>query len=127
MRFAKNISLLILIIGYVTAGINHFRDPASYYRIIPYYLPWPITLNILAGTFEILFALLLIAPKTRLWAAYGIILMLIAFLPVHISMIADAPLKLGNLMVTPLIAWVRLALQPVLMIWAWWHRKPYIR
>jgi uncharacterized membrane protein len=90
-------------------------------------LPYPITLNVLAGVFEIIFALLLISLQTRLWAVYGIILMLIAFLPVHITMIANTPLKLGNLTVTPLIAWLRLALQPVLMLWAWWHRKPYIK
>ncbi|WP_183563651.1 DoxX family protein [Mucilaginibacter sp. SP1R1] len=127
MRFIKNTSLIILIAGYALAGLNHFINPASYYRIIPHYLPHPVLLNILAGGFEILFALLLIPVKTRCWAVYGIILMLIAFLPVHISMIADAPLKLGNLIVTPLIAWLRLALQPVLMLWAWWHRKPNIR
>ena len=124
MRFLKNTSLIVLIIGYALAGINHFISPASYYRIIPAYLPYPATINILAGAFEILFALLLISSQTRDWAVYGIILMLIAFLPVHISMIADAPLKLGNFMVTPRIAWLRLALQPLLMLWAWWHHKP---
>ena len=124
MRFLKNTSLIILIIGYALAGINHFINPVSYYRIIPAYLPYPVAINILAGAFEILFALLLILPQTRGWAVYGIIFMLIAFLPVHISMIANAPLKLGNLMVTPRIAWLRLALQPVLMLWVWWHHKP---
>jgi len=121
MRLLKHLSLILLIIGYSLAGINHFRDPDSYYHIMPGYLPFPVLLNILAGVFEILFALMLIARQTRPWAACGIILMLAAFLPIHMTMIADAPIKLGNITVTPLIAWLRLLLQPVLIIWAWWH------
>lgn len=124
MQIFKKISLIILIAGYLIAGINHFRSPDSYYHIIPPYLPFPVLLNILAGVFEILFALLLIRPKTRKVACYGIILMLIAFIPVHTKMVADAPFMLGTLLVTPLIAWIRLiVLQPLLILWAWWHRK----
>lgn len=121
----KKAALILMIIGYALAGINHFISPASYIKIIPHYLPFPETLNLLAGIFEILFAVLLIPKQTRALAAYGIILMLIAFLPVHISMIADAPLQLGSLTVTPLLAWVRLIiLQPLLIAWAWWCGTP---
>jgi uncharacterized membrane protein len=123
MQISKKISLVILVIVYLAAGINHFRNPVSYYNIIPNYFPFPVVLNILAGFFETLFALLLIWPKTRKLAVYGIILLLVLFLPVHITMIGNAPLKLGNLLITPTLAWVRLLFQPVLMLWAWWHRK----
>jgi uncharacterized membrane protein len=120
----KKISLIILIIFYLVAGANHFYNPVSYYRIIPPYIPWPQTVNLLAGSFEFSFAIMLIFKKTRKLAAWGIILMLLAFLPVHISMIGNAPLKLGNLTVTPFIAWVRLvALQPLLILWAWWYTR----
>jgi uncharacterized membrane protein len=122
MRKLKLICLVILILFYLVAGINHFRSPASYIKIIPSYLPSPHILNYLAGLCEIGFAILLIFPKTRAFAAWGIILMLIAFLPVHISMIGDAPLHLGSLKVTPLLAWIRLLLlQPLLILWAWWY------
>jgi uncharacterized membrane protein len=123
MRFIKSTSLVLLVVGYTLAGINHFYNPVSYYHIIPHYLPYPVLLNILAGGFELLFAPMLIFTKTRPWAVYGIILMLATFLPLHITMLMNAPLKLGNLTVTPFIAWLRLALQPVLMLWAWWHRN----
>jgi uncharacterized membrane protein len=123
MRILKSISLVILVLGYVLAGANHFINPQGYIRIIPTYLPAHFTLNLLAGIFEILFALFMIRPKMRKVASWGIILMLIAFLPVHISMLIDAPIQVGSLMVTPLLAWIRLLLQPVLMLWAWWHRK----
>jgi|SRR5471030_587462 len=122
MRKLKIISLVILILFYLIAGINHFRNPASYIKIIPSYLRSPHVLNYLAGLCEIGFAILLIFRKTRAVAAWGIILMLIAFLPVHISMIGDSPLQLGSLQVTPLLAWIRLLLlQPLLILWAWWY------
>lgn len=121
MRIFKNISLIILVLGYLFAGANHFIHPQGYLRIIPGYLPAPVLLNLLAGFAEIIFALLLIRPKTRKVASYGIILMLAAFLPVHIAMLQHSPLKVGELQVTPTIAWIRLLLQPVLMLWAWWH------
>jgi uncharacterized membrane protein len=124
MKMFKKISLTILIIGYLYAGTNHFREPASYIRIIPPYIPYPKLMNLLAGIFEILFGLLLTPKTTRPLAAWGILLMLAAFLPVHIQMIIDAPLKLGTFTVTPLITWIRLFLQPVLMLWAWWYTKP---
>ncbi|MGZ3943985.1 MAG: DoxX family protein [Mucilaginibacter sp.] len=124
MPVFKKISLVILILFYLVAGINHFRSPDSYMRIIPHYIPYPAVMNILAGCSELIFAVGLIFSKTRRLAAWGIILMLVAFLPVHIGMIGDAPLKLGDLLVTPLIAWIRLvALQPLLILWAWWYTR----
>jgi uncharacterized membrane protein len=122
MRKLKNISLAVLIIGYLLAGANHFRSPASYIKIIPPYFPHPEILNTLAGFCEISFAILFIFNKTRVFAAWAIVFMLIAFLPVHIKMVRDAPFMLGTLKVTPLIAWIRLVvLQPLLIGWAWWY------
>jgi len=120
----KKTSLIILIAGYLAAGINHFRDPASYINIIPLYFPHPAILNLVVGFCEIGFALLLIFAKTREFAAWGIVFMLIAFIPVHTEMVRDAPFMLGTLKVTPLIAWTRLViLQPLLIWWAWWYTK----
>jgi len=119
----KKISLIILAGFYILAGINHFRNPDSYIRIIPAYLPVPHLLNILAGICEIAFGLMFIFKQTRKMAAWGIILILIAFLPVHIDMIIHAPMMLGNFKVTPLIAWLRIPLQGLLILWAWWYTR----
>jgi uncharacterized membrane protein len=123
MKITKNISLAILIIGYIYAGVKHFLHPGGYVRIIPPYIPFPIYLNYLSGAFEIVFGALLIFHASRNIGAIGICLLLTAFLPVHIQMIIDAPFKLGTFTVTPLVAWLRLALQPLLIWWAWWHTK----
>jgi uncharacterized membrane protein len=120
MRKAKKISLILLIIGYIAAGINHFRIPAFYISIIPAYLPYPQILNTLAGLFEIAFGLMLIFAPTRKLAAWGIALMLIVFLPVHINMLSGHT-QIGTTNVKPVLTWVRLFFQPVLIAWAWWH------
>jgi uncharacterized membrane protein len=119
MQNLKKAGLIILVIFYFVAGVNHFRVPAMYVSIIPQYLPYPKFLNFLAGVCEIGFALLLIPRKTRPFAAWGIVLMLVAFLPVHVKMIADAPFGSSPLRITPFVAWVRLIVfQPLLIIWA---------
>ncbi len=122
MTKLKNISLAILVIFYLMAGFNHFHNPGSYLKIIPPYFPYPAILNLLSGFFEIAFAIMLVFKSTRRFAAWGIILMLIAFVPVHVQMVQDAPLILGTLKVSPLVAWIRLViLQPLLILWAWWY------
>ena len=123
MNILKKSVVLIMILFYFFAGVNHFIKPETYINIIPPYLPWPETLNNLAGIFEILFALLLIPVKTRKISSWGIILMLIAFMPVHIYMIQQAsldPLSLGQFTITPLIAWVRIPFQIIFIVWAYW-------
>lgn len=119
----KTVSLILLIALYLVAGTNHFVHPTGYLKLIPPYLPFPKVLNLLSGFFELLFGLMLIYKPTRQYAVYGIILMLIAFIPAHIYMIQIAPFMLGKLLVTKTGAWVRLPLQAVLIIWAYWHRK----
>jgi len=122
MSTIKKISLVLLIIGYIGAGINHFRIPAFYINIIPPYLPYPELLNTLAGVIEILFGLMLIWKPSRKIAAWGICLMLLAFLPVHIAMLGGHT-QIGQTHVQPVWAWARLLFQPVLIVWAWWHTK----
>ncbi len=119
----KKISLILLIALYLLAGTNHFVHPTGYLKLIPPYLPLPKIINLLAGFFELLFGLMLIYKPSRKLAVYGIILMLIAFIPAHIYMIQIAPFMLGNLLVTKTGAWVRLPLQAVLIAWAYWHRR----
>jgi uncharacterized membrane protein len=124
MKLLKKCCLFVLVVGYLLAGANHFRSPTSYIHIIPHYIPLPKLMNLLAVFFEILFGLMMIFKRTRFWAARGIILMLIAFVPVHIDMVLRAPFWLGSLYVTPFIAWIRLlVLQPLLILWAWWYTK----
>ena len=119
----KKVALYIQIIFYLLAGINHFWHPRSYHGLIPPYIPYPEILNLFVGVAEILFGLLLWFPETRKWGAYGIIIMLLAFIPAHIYFI-----KMGccipELCFPQWVGWLRLVLiQPLLIAWAWWCRK----
>ncbi len=120
MHIIKKISLLLLILLYAAAGINHFWHPSFYINIIPPYLPHPIAINILAGMAEFIAAILLIFAKTRNYGLYLIIFLLIVFIPTHIYMIELA--YKPNSSIPLWLAWVRLIpVQFLLILWAYWH------
>ena len=122
MSTVKKISLVLLVVGYISEGINHFRIPQFYIGIIPAYMPFPNILNTLAGVLEIAGGLGLIFKSTRKFAAWGIVLMLIALIPVHTAMLSGHT-RLNGAYVQPVWAWVRLFFQPVLIVWAWWYTR----
>ncbi len=78
------------------AGFNHFRTPNIYERIMPPYIPAHNTMVLLSGIFEMVLGLMLLNKDTQSIAAWGIIIMLFIFFPVHIYMLQNekASLKL---------------------------------
>lgn len=123
----KRVSLLVMFVFYFIAGINHFRNPASYHKLIPPAIGHQEWINIAAGIAEIVSAVLLLFNPTRKWACYGIIIMLIAFIPSHIYMAQTGfcPEINGEIYCAPQwLLWVRLfLLQPLLLWWAWQNRN----
>lgn len=101
---------------YILAGLNHFRNPRMYVKIIPDYLPAPKQLNILSGLAEILSGILLCIPSLSSYGAWGIIALLIAVFPANLYMLTNKKASFG------LPRWVlliRLPLQLVLIFWAY--------
>src|SRR5687767_139533 len=90
----KTLFLAMLVTLYVLAGINHFWHPAFYLRLIPPYLPNHALINNVAGCVELLLGITLIFSTLRKWAAYGIIVMLVAFIPSHVYSIKLAKCSL---------------------------------
>ena len=118
----KKISLFVMAIFYTGAGINHFRHPASYYPLIPPYLPNHFLINIISGILEISLGILLMMPVFRKAAAFGIIFLLIAFIPAHIYMITKGGCMGITFCIPSWLTWVRLfPLQFLLILWARWH------
>ena len=104
----------------VTAGVLHFAKPATYARIVPSYLPFPLMLVYVSGFFEILGGLGLLVAATRRWAAWGLIALYIAVFLANVNMAVhhigfDGP---------SWMLWARLPLQAVLIAWAWWFTRP---
>uniref|UniRef100_UPI004049AB72 DoxX family protein n=1 Tax=Flavobacterium sp. TaxID=239 RepID=UPI004049AB72 len=101
---------------YVLAGLNHFRSPKIYIKIMPPYLKFPKFLNALSGLVEIIFGVGLFFLQTQKWASWGIILMLLSFLTVHFYMLTNSKAAMG------LPKWVlilRIPLQFGLIYWAY--------
>ena len=72
---------------YLSAGINHIISPDFYIDLIPDYLPHPHIINLLSGLIEITLSLLLLHPKYIKIGAWGIIVLLMFFIPSHIYFI----------------------------------------
>lgn len=101
---------------YFLAGINHFRNPKMYLRIIPPYLPNHKLLNYLSGAAEIILGALLIFPITKNYAAWGIILLLVAVFPANLYMFQNREASFG---LPKWILLLRLPLQLLLICWAY--------
>jgi uncharacterized membrane protein len=117
--------LRYLLIGfYLFAGSYHFVNPDFYYGLIPDYIPYPRLINYASGVLEILLALGVIFPKTRLIAVKGIILLLLLFIPSHVYFIQIGSCIENGLCVPEWLGWVRLVvIHPLLILWAWVIRK----
>lgn len=120
----KKFSLYLQIIFYLFAGFNHFINPEFYSGLIPGYLPFHGFINLTSGVIEVTLGLGLLFPFTRKFSAYGIILMLTAFIPSHVHFIQIGGCVEGGLCTSLAVAWVRLVLvHPLLMLWAWSVRR----
>ena len=117
--------LRIILIGfYLFAGSYHFINPEFYSDLIPDYLPFHSAINYLSGFLEIVFGIGVAFPKTRMFAAKGIIVLLILFIPSHVDFILKGSCVESAFCVSPWIAWTRLLIiHPILIYWAWSIRK----
>ena len=108
--------LYLMAVIYIVAGLNHFRSPRLYIKIIPPYLPNPKALNIISGLAEIVLGIaLMIKPLTGV-AAWGVNALLIAVFPTHLYMYNNPKARMGM----PLWALLlRMPLQLLLMYWAY--------
>ena len=120
----RKLSLWGLVIFFLAGGAYHFVNPTFYYPLIPDYLPWPVLINYVSGTAEIMLALLLALPKTRRMAGKGIIILLILFIPSHVHFIVIGGCIPDGLCAPMWGAWARLVVvQPLLMLWAWYASR----
>jgi len=116
----KTLSLVLMAALYILAGVNHFRDPDFYLRIMPDFLPAHLTLIYISGVVEIALGILLFPPSTRRYAAWAIIAMLVVFMLVHVPM-ALYPESFPGF--SPTALWVRIPIQGVLILWALSHTR----
>ncbi len=105
---------------YLSAGVNHFINPDFYFGLIPNYLPYPYGINMLSGLLEMILSLLILSPKYLKIGAWGIVTLLIFFIPSHIYFIRIGSCVPNGLCLDPWIGWFRLIIvHPLLIFWAW--------
>jgi uncharacterized membrane protein len=109
-------------IFYLVAGINHFRIPDHYIKIMPSYIPEKDHVNeFIGGAFVFLAVLLMIPMFTRL-AAISLIPLLIVVFPANINMLLN---KKAHMDFPKWLLLIRLPLQILLIFWAYQYINYY--
>lgn len=119
----KRILLAGAALLYASAAVSHFVVPGKYARIVPPYLPWHPFLVYASGVAELAGGIGLLLPAFRRAAAWGLVLLLISVFPANVYM-ATARIQVTSPPIPPLLLWLRLPLQPVLIYWLLWATKP---
>ena len=117
LRAAARWSLAAAFVG---AGLNHFFNSHFYLPLVPPALPGPGVWNAVAGVAEIAGGVGLLIPWLRRAAAWGLVLMLVGFLWVHLEMVANPGRTAAGRAAPVWLLWGRLPLQGVLIAWTLW-------
>ncbi|MBN8671662.1 MAG: DoxX family protein [Chitinophagales bacterium] len=103
--------ILATTIMFVMVGISHFAKPDKLLAMIPPNWPYREAMNYISGAAEILLAIGLLFGGTRVYAAYGLIALLICIFPANIYVAITKP-GIYNIS--------RLFFQPVYILWIYW-------
>ena len=123
MKKIKLITIVIMSLFYIWVGIKHFLDPSWFVQIMPPSLPMHYQAVYVSGFFEILFGIMLLFSRTRYYAAWGLILLLIAVYPANIYLaFNEAPQKALEISAFA-ASWVRLPIQFIFLGLAYWHSR----
>ena len=120
MKKIKVVSKVVLAGFLVFAGSMHFASPEFFLKIMPPYLPFPMGLVLISGAFEILLGCSLLIPRLSRFAAWGIIALMLAVFPANIYLFQHQEI----LPAPPLVHLLRLPMQAVFILWAYWHTAP---
>ena len=106
-------------IFFFCAAIMHFVKVDSFVAIVPPMLPFPKWIVCVTGIMELVFAVGLILPKYRKLSGFWLAPYLLAMLPANIYM-AMYNIPLGDRVMSPVVLWVRVALQfPLIAVILW--------
>lgn len=106
----------------IVAGLNHFVSTDFYLSIMPPYFPWHLPLVYLSGVVETALGALLLFRRWSKIAAWGLILLLIAVFPANLHMALNSELYARF---SPILLWLRLPLQGLLIAWAYFYTRDH--
>jgi len=122
MKYIKLLTIYLMSIAYTYVGVRHFIDPDFFLAIMPNYLSMHLFFVYLTGLMEVVFGLLLAFRKTRKFASYGLIILLIIVFPANIHLV-ESELSQSILEVSKEQTIIRLPFQGLFLLLAYWHSK----
>ena len=114
MKYVFLILKILLAVFLIYGGFNHFSTPEFYNGFIPDFLP-KLTVNYISGGIEMLLGVGLFLKGYEKKSAYGIFLLMIAFMPIHIWDAFKETPAIGS----KTAAYIRIAVQFLFIAWAW--------
>ena len=107
---------------YVIVGVKHFTNTDFFVTIVPPIINCKEEVVLVSGLIEMILGILLLFNQTRKFAAWGIILLLIAVFPANIYLYLSETAR-DTLSISKNQALYRLPFQIPLMIISYWHSK----
>ena len=120
----KQISIWVMSMFYICAGVSHFIHSGWFVQIIPPALKFiEYELVYISGFFEIALGFMLLFQRSRYLASIGLILLLIAVYPANIYLaFNEGPQKAIDVSAF-MASWIRLPIQFIFIGLAYWHSK----
>ena len=111
----------LLSVAFIAAGTLHFLRPEYYEQIMPGYLPAHRELVLISGAAEIAGGVGVAFTRTRRAAGIWLIALLVLVFPANLNMALD-PERFRS--IAPILLWVRVPLQGLLIWWAYRATRP---
>lgn len=113
----KQIARYAFVLLFIIAGIGHFTMADGFAQMFPEWVPFKYPIVYITGVIEWILAILLLIKKTRRLAGVWTAIYLVLIFPANIYMaIAEIPAPWDD-QTDPVILWVRLLFQPLLIWW----------
>lgn len=105
---------------FIITGLLHFIRPQVFVNIMPDAVPFHLAVVYISGVAEIAGAVGILIPQSRIFAAWGLIALLVAVFPANINMAVEGIQKTGLSSWYSILTILRLPLQFVLIYWVYW-------
>ncbi len=120
IKYFRYAGLAIVFVWFFGGGVQHFLNTEFFVAIVPPWVPFAEPVVYISGVFEIALALLILWPKVRPLAGWGLVALTIAVTPANIHMWLHPELFPE---VSPTLLSVRLVVQVLLLILIWWSTR----
>jgi uncharacterized membrane protein len=108
-------ALAVMLLFTAASHFNHMRHDLA--RMVPHWMPQPMSIIYITGVLEVLGAIGLLIPQTRRAAGICLGLLMAAMFPGNIKA-AQEQLTIGGQVATPLL--LRIPMQLLFIALAWW-------